>query len=659
LAIDINFGALQTPNPFGALQDGIDAGQKMRQQQALQQAGNLFSTDPDKAAAVLAPYDIEGAARVQQLGAARKQAASRAKAMQLAASGDFKGAQTEALADPEMFSQISKLDEQTKAALHEQESTIASLGYSLAPLPYEQRRARLAEMAANPPAGIPAEALTKFDPTDENIRSRVGTALGVAKMIELSKPQEMDPNKSYYQSDLAGGPGSAPQGAQPPQAQPASAPAPTQASGGAQPRGVRNNNPLNVTTLGGGQNWNGQTGADGHYAVFDSPEAGFAAADKNLTAYATKHGINTISGVISRWAPSSENDTQSYIGTVSRDLGVDPNQPLDLSNPQVRHAVLTSMSKVELGQSAPQAQPYQVASAGATPPPPSMPGYHLLQAAHPVEKWTSDGKGNLVNVNGDRKIDPTYEGAGTADPNVVKMILEGRYPVPTGRAATDPKWQAALAAAAAQDPNFNAADYHTRYSTRQSFTGQGKNALNITAINTSLGHIGELASKIDGLGNTPFPAVNSVKNWFETSTGDNRVTNFDTDKKAVASELVRVFRQAGGAESDVKDFQKQLDAAQSPEQLKGATQEMVKLLTSRLDSLAEQYKNGLGQEKSGIEFLTPKAQKVYSRVMGVPVDVVNPRGSGQSSATSQTSPGRPPAAAPNVIRYDAQGNRIK
>jgi hypothetical protein len=262
-----------------------------------------------------------------------------------------------------------------------------------------------------------------------------------------------------------------------------------------------------------------------------------------------------------------------------------------------------------------------------------LPGYRVIQQGKPKTEWAQDGKGNLVNANGDRKVDPTFDGAGAADPNVVKMVLEGRYPPPTGRAATDPKWQAVLQQAAAQDPNFNAADYHTRYATRKDFTS-GKAAQNITSLNTAIGHIGELDKQIDGLHNTGIPLVNQAGNIFANATGDPRIKNFNTTKAAVASELVRVFRQAGGTEADIKDFQGPLDAAGSPQQLHGVVREMTKLLASRLDAMSAQYKQGLGQDKSGIEFLNPKAQATFSRIMG-----------GEAAAPTPTrSPSRPAGA---------------
>lgn len=112
-----------------------------------------------------------------------------------------------------------------------------------------------------------------------------------------------------------------------------------------QPRGLRNNNPLNLT----GSNWSGQTGSDGRFAQFETMEAGRAAADVNLQAYHRKHGLNTVSGVVGRWAPPNENDTGAYVTRVSRELGVGPNDPLDMADPGVRERMLDAMQGVETG----------------------------------------------------------------------------------------------------------------------------------------------------------------------------------------------------------------------------------------------------------------------------------------------------------------------
>ena len=80
-----------------------------------------------------------------------------------------------------------------------------------------------------------------------------------------------------------------------------------------------------------------------------TPEEGLQILDNNLKAYGDK-GINTLAGVISRWAPPSENDTQALIKAAAQRLIIDPNQPIDLKNPAVRQAVGTAIMIQEKGK---------------------------------------------------------------------------------------------------------------------------------------------------------------------------------------------------------------------------------------------------------------------------------------------------------------------
>lgn len=80
-----------------------------------------------------------------------------------------------------------------------------------------------------------------------------------------------------------------------------------------------------------------------------SYEEGIKAMDDNLKVYGTKHKINTLRGVISRYAPSSENDTEGYINFVAQRTGLKPDQEIDLTNPAVRHVISGPMILMEKG----------------------------------------------------------------------------------------------------------------------------------------------------------------------------------------------------------------------------------------------------------------------------------------------------------------------
>ncbi len=93
------------------------------------------------------------------------------------------------------------------------------------------------------------------------------------------------------------------------------------------PRGIRNNNPLNIR-YSIYNDWQGQTGTDGEYAIFSSAEYGIRAAAKLLNNYVTKYGLRSVSGIINRWAPASENNTGAYIQAVANKLNVQSNDVL-------------------------------------------------------------------------------------------------------------------------------------------------------------------------------------------------------------------------------------------------------------------------------------------------------------------------------------------
>ncbi|SYA20133.1 putative transmembrane protein [Klebsiella pneumoniae] len=117
-------------------------------------------------------------------------------------------------------------------------------------------------------------------------------------------------------------------------------------------RGIRNNNPGNLEASSSNP-WVGQTGSDGRFAKFETPEHGIRALGRNLISY-QRQGIDTVGEIINRWAPPSDNnDTAAYIKAVCAQLGVTANQPLDASNPDTLQALCAAIIKHENGS-----QPY-------------------------------------------------------------------------------------------------------------------------------------------------------------------------------------------------------------------------------------------------------------------------------------------------------------
>ena len=116
-------------------------------------------------------------------------------------------------------------------------------------------------------------------------------------------------------------------------------------------RGIRNNNPGNIRH---GSKWNGL--ADGHdsaFCTFRDPVYGIRALCRLLINYQSRYELDTINGIISRYAPDSENDTNAYAANVSRKMNVGIDEVIDVTEWDTMRTLVESIIQHENGS-----QPY-------------------------------------------------------------------------------------------------------------------------------------------------------------------------------------------------------------------------------------------------------------------------------------------------------------
>lgn len=122
------------------------------------------------------------------------------------------------------------------------------------------------------------------------------------------------------------------------------------------PRGIRNNNPGNIRW---GDDWKGlvpkEQRTDKAFCQFTAPEYGIRAMIVILRNYQRKHGLNTVTGIIRRWAPTNENNTQAYIDSVAKSTGVTPDQFVHTDDSRFMMKLLQAIIRHENGE-----QPYGV-----------------------------------------------------------------------------------------------------------------------------------------------------------------------------------------------------------------------------------------------------------------------------------------------------------
>lgn len=118
-------------------------------------------------------------------------------------------------------------------------------------------------------------------------------------------------------------------------------------------RGIRNNNPLNIRK---GNKWQGEREhqTDPVFEEFKSMEYGLRAGFKLMKNYiegrtATRVKYNTISKLVSRWAPPIENATDRYIRFVADSAKRNPLEVIDFNDKSLMVEICAAMVKVECG----------------------------------------------------------------------------------------------------------------------------------------------------------------------------------------------------------------------------------------------------------------------------------------------------------------------
>lgn len=115
------------------------------------------------------------------------------------------------------------------------------------------------------------------------------------------------------------------------------------------PRGIRNNNPLNIRI---GNVWLGEVPnpTDPDFEQFVSLVYGLRAGFVLLRRYIRHYKRTTIPAIIAAWAPATENDTRSYVSSVCRNTNIAADDTLDFFDKVTMCRLVSAMAVHECGQ---------------------------------------------------------------------------------------------------------------------------------------------------------------------------------------------------------------------------------------------------------------------------------------------------------------------
>jgi len=200
---------------------------------------------------------------------------------------------------------------------------------------------------------------------------------------------------------------------------------------------------------------------------------------------------------------------------------------------------------------------------------------------------------------------------------MAQSIYNGDMPMPTGMGANNARnqWLASRVQEIAQQKNkaYDPTVYTVRKKTEESFS-TGKQGDTVKSMNVAIDHLDTLQSAANALNNGQLPIFNDIANKFAKNTGQPQITDFNSLKSIVGSEVAKAVAGGATALGDREEIRREIDAANSPQQLAGVITRYQQLLSGQMKGLKTQYESGGG--KNWDTKLNPRTKEILEKPEG-------------------------------------------
>jgi hypothetical protein len=193
-------------------------------------------------------------------------------------------------------------------------------------------------------------------------------------------------------------------------------------------------------------------------------------------------------------------------------------------------------------------------------------------------KLNSVEKSNVSQLlNGDALVTDLVKSRGVAGNKMMQDLLEKARSV---------------------DPTFSVTDQASRFEFKKKWNSTESSVGKFrTSLNTTLGHLADFKMSSDALDNGQIKKLNSIKNILDVETGDPDVLKLRTDIAALGSEIASVYKNGTApSQEEIRNWEEILATDFSKAQFQGISDEVAKLLSSKITSVRYQYKSTMGKE---------------------------------------------------------------
>jgi len=181
---------------------------------------------------------------------------------------------------------------------------------------------------------------------------------------------------------------------------------------------------------------------------------------------------------------------------------------------------------------------------------------------------------------------------------IAKQIAAYQTPMPAAYSSRSPEAVRMRGILATQYPDFQAQNYQTAQKMMQDATS-GKLGVANNALETATGHLDDLSSAADALGNGNISMLNTIANKYGLATGSTPQAVFNTIRQGLSDEMMKTYRGGGApSEKEAAEFQKLMDPSMAPQQLKASVGTFAEMLQSKVDANDRQYSRGVGKARA-------------------------------------------------------------
>jgi hypothetical protein len=167
------------------------------------------------------------------------------------------------------------------------------------------------------------------------------------------------------------------------------------------------------------------------------------------------------------------------------------------------------------------------------------------------------------------------------------------------------------------DPTYDETTFPARNKILNSYTS-GPESKSINAINTALGHLGELKDAADAVSQNNIPLLHSLASKVGAAVGQDATSTYKLILHRVSPELTAAYVQGGGGEGERGANEGDFDLSKGASQINSNLSESAKLLRSKISSQENQWNTTFKptQEKDKFEnrFITPQAKATLDKL---------------------------------------------